>query len=129
MPDKLLNAFRPNPIKSFDEDAYGPGLQDVSVPDALTAYGVGKGALAGADLLSEALAPAGVLRNNAGAIFPEGMAMPKDRNLIKEFGDILPESRKKYLMNQQLSDWHASNMDWPNVLRDKWAMLTHAGGN
>jgi hypothetical protein len=67
----------------------------------------------------------------AGAIFPEGMnvPLPKDKAALQELGQMLPDSRLKYLRNQALSDWHASNSDFPRVLADKWAMLTHAGGN
>jgi hypothetical protein len=106
-----------------------PGLQDVSVPDAMTVYGAGKLAAGGADILANALAPNGVLRNEVGAIFPEGAPLPKDQQSLKELSQILPDSQQNYLRNQALENWHAGNADWPRVLQDKWALLTHSGGN
>jgi hypothetical protein len=47
-----------------------PALQDVSIPDAMAVYGAGKLAAGGVDALAQALAPQGILRNEAGAIFP-----------------------------------------------------------
>lgn len=70
--NSLVNilATRPNPIKPFEQDAYGPGLQDVSVPDALTVYGGAQLAGVGKDALLEALSPEGILRNENGFIRP-----------------------------------------------------------
>lgn len=106
-----------------------PGIMDTSVPDAMMVYGAGKLGKIGADALLEALQPSGILSNEAGAVFPEGMSVPKDKILAKEFSSVIPESRANYLRNESLANWHASNYDFPAVLKDKWAMLKHAGGN
>ena len=106
-----------------------PGLQDVSVPDAMNFYGAGKLATAGGDALLNALSPTGILRNETGAIFPEGAPLPQDQDALKELHQMLPESQQNYIRNQALENWHAKNMDWPRVLQDKWAMLVHSGGN
>lgn len=66
----------------------------------------------------------------AGAIFPEGAPLPTgNTSALKELGQILPDSQKQYKMAQALSDWHASNMDFPAVLKDKWMLLKNVAGN
>ena len=67
--------------------------------------------------------------SEAGSVFPEGGILPKQTDLIKELGDILPQSEKNFVRNRYLSDWHAENHDWPRVLADKWALLSHSGGS
>jgi hypothetical protein len=99
------------------------GLQHPAIDPIMLFASMAAPALTGmADMAPQAMA------SEAGAIFPEGMAMPKDRSLIKEFGDILPESQKIYRQNEALANWHASNMDFPAVLRDKWALLKNTAG-
>jgi hypothetical protein len=63
MVDALRNAFL--------QDAYGPGLQDVSIPDAMTAYGGLRLAGLAKDVLSDALVNGGILRNETGSILPK----------------------------------------------------------
>lgn len=122
------NASPPYDPEGFKKDKYGPGLQAPMIdPIMLGASAVSPALMRSLQGIGE-IAPQ-YLASEAGAIFPEGMGLPKDKNLIKEFGDVLTNSRKDYLRNQQLADWHASNYDWPRVLADKWALSTKSGGN
>lgn len=111
------------------QDKYGSGLQDVSIPDAMTVYGAGQLGKLGVKSLSSALESGGILRNEMGSIFPEGVPIPKEKILAKELSEMLPESQANYRRNEALANWHAQNYDFPAVLRDKWALLKHAGGN
>lgn len=114
--------------RSFAADKYGPGLQDVSVPDAMAVYGLGKAAL-GVPGAIRSVGPLNESLGEMGAIFPEGMPIPKDKTLAQELGNILPESQRLYRGNEALANWHAENQDWPRVLADKWALLKNSGGN
>ncbi|PWT87985.1 MAG: hypothetical protein C5B54_11340 [Acidobacteria bacterium] len=102
-----------------------PGLQDVSIPDAMNVYGPAKGLL-GALSVSPRL-----LASEAGAIFPEGAPLPmQDPVALKELGQILPPSQASYAQNLANYAKHAANYDWPAVLSDKWGLLRHSvGGN
>ena len=41
----------------------------------------------------------------------------------------MTETEKLYRINERLEEFHASNYDWANVLKDKWHMLRLTGGN
>lgn len=70
------------------------------------------------------------LAGEAGAIFPEGGALPMGNpTAMKELGQILPESQRLYSTNLANALKHGENYDWPAVMRDKWSMLVHAGGS
>ncbi len=73
--------------------------------------------------------PAMQALGQAGAIFPEGGAIPNTRAAYKELEEILPEAQKAFLRNKNLANWHAQMQDFPAVLKDKWALLKHAGGS
>lgn len=97
---------------------------------AIAAGGYGMGNLGGsiAQALAQHAGPALQSMGEAGAIFPEGAPKPPDASW-KEFGEVLTPTQQNYVRNQNLMDWHAQNMDFPAVLKDKWAMLKHQGGN
>lgn len=104
------------------------GLQQPAIDPVMLLAGLAGPALMNAGKGMVEMAPQ-ALASEAGAIFPEGMAMPKDKSLLQEFGSILPDSQKQYRMNEALANWHAQNMDFPAVLRDKWALLKNTAGN
>jgi len=114
-----------------------PGLQQPAEMRALQALntvgaGMGAGQLGGG--IGAILAGMGkmaprVLAQQAGAIFPEGAGIPKGREAVKEFFDILPESQRAYKTNEALHAFHSEMMDWPRVLQDKWALLKNQAGN
>lgn len=113
-----------------------PGLEMPSEMKFLQALnsvaaGMGAGQMGGhlAQVLASKGAPIFQGLGEAGALFPEGAALPVEPQAAKELMSILPDSQRAYKYNQALSDWHAQNYDFPAVLRDKWAMLKHAGGN
>lgn len=113
--------------QGFAKDRDGPGLQPPMIDPILMAT------MAGSPALFKALGELGrsaprMLAQEAGAIFPEG-SIPAEKALVKELGDMLPDTQANYLRNLKLADWHAEKQDWPRVLADKWAMLKHAGGN
>lgn len=104
------------------------GLQQPAIDPVMLLAGLAGPALMNAGKGMAAMAPR-AMASEAGAIFPEGMAMPKDKSLIQEFGSILPDSQKQYRLNEALANWHADNMDFPAVLKDKWALLKNTAGN
>lgn len=104
------------------------GLQQPAIDPIMLFSSAAGPAIAKALVGAGRMAPQ-MMASEAGAIFPEGMAMPKDRALLKEFGDVLPESQKIYRRNESLANWHAENYDFPAVLRDKWALLKNQGGS
>lgn len=113
-----------------------PGLDqpaEMKLLGALNALGAGLGAgqLGGgiANALYQGAVPALQGLGEAGAIFPEGMSLPAGKEAGREFMSILPEAQQAYRRNEALANWHASNYDFPAVLKDKWAMLHHAGGS
>ena len=65
----------------------------------------------------------------AGAIFPQGAELPREAGQLKEMVQTLTPTEKDYRAWKALSDWHAQNYDWPNVLKDKWGMLKYSGGS
>jgi hypothetical protein len=72
------------------------------------------------------------LAGEAGAIFPEGVSLsslPQDKAAMQELGQILSPTQQLYRRNEALANWHAQNMDFPAVLRDKWALLKNAEGS
>jgi hypothetical protein len=114
-----------------------PGLEIPPEMQALkslnsVAAGMGAGQMGGqvAKVLAgmSQIAPR-VLASQAGAIFPEGAGIPKGREAIKEYFDILPEMQKNYRTNEALHQFHSEMMDWPRVMQDKWALLKNHGGN
>lgn len=104
------------------------GLQQPAIDPIMLMSNLGGPAIAKALAGMADMAPQMAL-SQAGAVFPEGIAMPKETELLKEFGSILPESQKLYRRNEALANWHAENMDWPAVLKDKWALLKNYAGN
>lgn len=93
--------------------------------------GYGMGQMGGG--IAQALAQKGIPAlqglGEAGAVFPEGAAIPPNRDLAKEMMDVLPDSQRAYRTNEALANWHASNYDFPRVLQDKWAMLKNWNGS
>lgn len=115
---------------------YEPGLAQPPEMNALRAlsqigqgYGMGRMGGSIAHALSQTAVPALQGLGEAGAIFPEGSALPKSRDLAKELMDMLPDSQRAYRTNEALANWHAKNYDWPRVLQDKWALLKNTGGS
>ncbi len=104
------------------------GLQQPAIDPIMILASLGGPAIAKALAGVGEMAP-GMMASEAGAIFPEGMAMPKDKSLLQEFGSVLPEDQQIYRRNEALANWHAQNMDFPAVLRDKWALLKNTAGN
>lgn len=125
---QALAASPPYDPQGFDKDIYGPGLEPPAIDPIMLFSSAAGPALAKALVGMGRMTPR-LMTQEAGAIFPEGMAMPKDRSLLKEFGEVLPESQKIYRRNESLANWHAENLDFPAVLRDKWALLKNAGGS
>lgn len=121
--DRIAQALAGSPA-AFDSQ----GLQQPAIDPIMLLSSAAGPALAKALTGMGEMAPQ-MLAQEAGAIFPEGMAMPKDRSLLREFGDLLPEDQKIYRRNEALANWHAENMDFPAVLKDKWALLKHTAGN
>ncbi len=120
---RMAQALAGSPSAFDSQGLQAPAIDPIMLLSSAAGPAIAK-ALAG---MGE-MAP-GMMAQEAGAIFPEGMAMPKDKALLKEFGSILPEDQRIYRQNEALSDWHASNFDFPAVLRDKWALLKNQGGS
>lgn len=109
-----------------------PGLAQPDIdPIMLMTGALGPGAVRGMAGAARGMAQTAprMMASEAGAIFPEGMAVPANKALAKEMGDVLTESQLNYRRNEALANWHASNYDWPRVLQDKWAMLKQSGGS
>lgn len=107
------------------------GLQQPAIDPIMMASSMGGPALARALAGMSRSAPM-MLANEAGAIFPEGVSLsslPQDRVAMQELKTILPESQRMYRGNEAIADWHASMGDYPAVLKDKWRLLNHFGGN
>lgn len=105
-----------------------PGLQQPAFDPVMLAAGLLGPAALNAFKGVAGAAP-GLLANESGAIFPEGAALPGNRGLAKQMMDVLPDAQQAYRRNEALANWHASNYDFPAVLRDKWALLKHTGGS
>lgn len=102
-------------------------LENLSI--AAGGYGAGNAGARVAQALVQNGLPMMQSLGQAGAIFPEGAPLPKDKALLQELGQILPESQQNFQRNKALADWHAQNQDFPRVLQDKWALLKNFGGN
>jgi len=92
-------------------------------------YGAGTLGVNAAQALSRNVVPRLQNLGEAGAIFPEGMSLPAGKEAGREFMSVLPDAQQAYRRNEALANWHAQNYDFPAVLKDKWALLRHAGGN
>lgn len=130
--DAIANVLAGSPA-TFDSE----GLRTPVEAKFLTNLAhVGSGMMAGklgaqiAQALARQAIPALQGLGEAGAIFPEGAPLPAGNpSALKELGQILPDSQRQYKLAEQLANWHAGNMDFPAVLRDKWMLLKNAGGN
>lgn len=120
--DRMAQILAGSPAAYDSQGLQPPAIDPIMIMSALASPSIVR-ALAGmTDMVPQMAA------SEAGAIFPEGMAMPKDKSLIQEFGSVLPEDQQIYRRNEALANWHAQNMDFPSVLKDKWALLKNAGG-
>ncbi len=120
---RIAQVLAGSPAAYDSQGLQTPAIDPIMLLSAVGGPAIAK-ALAGmADMAPQAMA------SQAGAIFPEGMAMPKDKAMIQEFGSILPTDQKAYRLNEALANWHAENMDFPAVLKDKWALLKNSAGN
>lgn len=109
-----------------------PGLEQPAIdPIMLLAGAFGPGAVRGLAGAAGGMAKAAprMMASEAGAVFPEGMAVPANKALANEMAGLLTDSQLNYKRNEALAGWHAKNYDWPRVLQDKWAMLKHTGGS
>lgn len=116
-----------------------PGLQSPPGQQILqnlatVAGGYGMGSMGGniASALAQKGLPALQGMGEAGAIFPEGGPLPSitTKAMKDEIDAVLPDSQSMYLQNLNRANWHASHGNFPEVLKDKWALLRHyTGGN
>lgn len=128
---QALANYRPdsgNPLAGSPAASDSQGLQQPAIDPIMLLASAAAPSLVSA-LSGVADTAPQMMASEAGALFPEGMAMPKDRSLLKEFGSVLPEDQQIYRRNEALANWHASNMDFPAVLKDKWALLKNSAGN
>lgn len=105
-----------------------PGLQPPTIDPIMLATGFLGPAALNAVKGMVGMAPR-LLANEAGALFPEGTAIPPNRELAKQMMDVLPDAQRAYRTNEALANWHAGMYDFPAVLKDKWALLKHTGGS
>lgn len=131
MPSKSSSAIAQVLAGQAHPVMYEPGLQPPEIDPIMLLAGFGPQAFRGAAsaLAGTARMAPRILANEAGAIFPEGSAIPKGREAVKEFFDILPESQRAYKTDEALHNFHSDMMDWPRVLKDKWSLLKNWGGN
>lgn len=120
---RIAEALAGSPAAYDSQGLAPPAIDPIMLFSSAAGPAIAKALVGMSDIAPQMMA------SQAGAIFPEGMAMPKDRSLLKEFGEVLPESEKIFRRNEALANWHADNMDFPAVLRDKWALLKNFGGN
>lgn len=122
----MAQALAGSPAAFDSQGLQHPAIDPIMIMSALGGPSIAR-ALAG---MAES-APQ-ILASQAGAIFPEGVPLselPQGKAAMQELGQILPDAQKAFRSNEALSNWHAENMDFPAVLKDKWALLKNSAGN
>lgn len=107
------------------------GLQPPALDPIMMASSFGGPAIAKALAGMAEMAPQ-MMASQAGALFPEGVSLgslPQNKEAMQELNQILPDIQAAYRRNEAIANWHAGMQDFPAVLKDKWSLLTHAGGN